>query len=70
MDVVPAGFTAPAGTEGIQTADSAYCQGFGKNLYFIIVNPFAARNDHEKWADTPGFHDPSFIPIHGSFDVS
>ncbi len=42
-----------AGTEGVQTAGFAYCQGFRKDLYFIIINPCAARNEHEKWADTP-----------------
>ena len=30
-------------------------------LYFIIINPFAARNGHEKWADTPSFPNPSLI---------
>ncbi len=42
----------------------AYCQGFRKDLYFIIINSlnanFAARNEHEKWADTPWFPNLSF----------
>ena len=31
-----------------------------QNKYFSNINPFAAENEGERWADTPRFPDPSF----------
>ncbi len=40
---------------------SPNCQVFRESLYFTIIDPFAARNEHEKWADTPWLPNMSFI---------
>ena len=34
-----------------------------KDPYFFIINPFAAENRGEKWADTPRFPDLSLIML-------
>ncbi len=36
-----------------------YCQILRKYPYFSNINPFAAENEGERWADTPRFHDLS-----------
>ena len=38
----------------------AYCI-MNEDPYFFIINPFAAENKDEKWADTPRFPDPSLF---------
>ncbi len=41
--------------------ETPWCQIFRKDPYFFIINPFAAKNQGEKWADTPRFPDPSLV---------
>ncbi len=55
----PPDFPAAAGEEGTLTAGEVFSQIPGKDLYSLIVNPFASQTSVKTWADYPQYCDPS-----------